>query len=146
MTKPSSFAEYSRRLLAFIERGVVPAEEDFAALARELFTLQFAHVAPYRRLCEARGMGPGTVADWRQIPAVPTAAFKELALTSLAPAERAAVFHSSVTTQHRPSQHFHNAESLEVYEASLRPWFERHVLVKGARAARTSSPSPPPGE
>ncbi|MFM8470364.1 MAG: hypothetical protein ACKODH_10395, partial [Limisphaerales bacterium] len=38
------------------------------------------------------------------------------------------------------------AESLEGDEASLPPWFERHVGAKGARAARTSSPSPPPAE
>ncbi|MBI3877626.1 MAG: long-chain fatty acid--CoA ligase, partial [Verrucomicrobia bacterium] len=67
MTSASSFANYSRRLLAFIERGTGAAESEFAVLARELFALQFMHVAPYRRLCEARGVGPDSVADWRQI-------------------------------------------------------------------------------
>lgn len=128
MTRPSSFAEYSRRLLAFIERGGVLAEDEFPSLARELFALQFTHVAPYRQLCEARGVTPELLADWRHIPAVPTTAFKELDLTSLAPAERTTVFHSSGTTEHRPSRHFHNAESLAAYEASLRPWFVRHLL------------------
>lgn len=128
MTHPSPFFDFSERLRDQFARASAPAEAEFAALARELFALQFAHVAPYRRLCEARGVTPESLADWRQIPAVPTAAFKELELTSLAPAERAAVFHSSGTTEHRPSRHFHNAESLAVYEASLRPWFARHVL------------------
>jgi len=49
-------------------------------------------------------------------------------LTSLAPAERTAVFHSSGTTEQRPSRHFHNAESLAVYEASLWPQFCTSVL------------------
>ncbi|KAF0180386.1 MAG: putative acyl protein synthase/acyl-CoA reductase-like protein [Limisphaerales bacterium] len=128
MTRPSSFAEYSRRLLAFIERGAVAAEMEFAALARELFALQFTHVAPYRRLCEARRVTPDSPTDWRLIPAVPTTAFKELELTSLAPVERTTVFHSSGTTEHRPSRHFHSAESLAVYEASLLPWFARHLM------------------
>jgi hypothetical protein len=128
MTRPSSFAGHSGRLRAFIERGGDPAGHEFSELARGLFALQFAHVTPYRALCEARGVTPESLADWRQIPAVPAAAFKELELTSLAPAERAAVFHSSGTTEHRPSRHFHSAESLAVYEASLRPWFARHVL------------------
>ena len=129
MTNPSPFTEYSRRLLAFIERGPAADEAEFSTLARELFALQLAHVAPYRQLCEARRVTPATLTDWRQIPAVPTTAFKELELTSLAPAERTTVFHSSGTTEHRPSRHFHSAESLAVYEASLRASFQRHLLV-----------------
>lgn len=128
MTNLSSFAEYSRRLLAFIERGFVPVETEFTTLARELFALQFSHVTPYRRLCEAHRMAPDSLNDWRQIPAVPTTAFKELELTSLAPAERTTVFHSSGTTEHRPSRHFHHQDSLAVYEASLLPWFARHLM------------------
>src|SRR5262249_44118401 len=54
--------------------------------------------------------------------------FKELELTSLAPDERERVFHSSGTSEQKPSRHFHNAESLAVYEASVRPWFEVHML------------------
>ena len=95
-------------------------------LARELFALQFQHNAAYRKICEARGVAPGMVEHWTQIPAVPAAAFKELELTSLAPAERVAVFHSSGTTEQKPSRHFHSAESLAVYEASLWVWFHHH--------------------
>ncbi len=152
MTTSSSFADHSRRLLAFIERGDIPAEAEFNLLARDLFALQYAHVAPYRKLCEARRIAPDTIADWRQIPAVPTTVFKEFEFTSLAPAERTAVFHSSGTTDHRPSRHFHHAESLAVYEASLLPWFERHVMSEQTLpvhinlAPPPSSPSPPPGE
>ncbi len=107
-----------------------------------MFALQFAHVAPYRQLCEARRVTPDPLADWRQIPAVPTNAFKELELTSLASAERTAVFHSSGTTEHRPSRHFHSAESLVVYEASLLPWFARHVLGEGRANFLCLAPPP----
>jgi hypothetical protein len=60
---------------------------------------------------------------------VPTSAFKELELTSLAPEERTTCFFSSGTTEQRRSRHFHSAESLALYEDSLRPWFERHLLA-----------------
>jgi hypothetical protein len=101
---------------------------NFNRLALELFTLQFKHNAAYRKICEARGLTPGVVECWTQIPAVPTAAFKELDLTCLAPAERTAVFHSSGTTEQKPSRHFHSPESLKLYEASLIPWFLENVL------------------
>jgi len=39
------------------------------------------------------------------------------------------VFYSSGTTRHRPSRHFHNNKSLEVYEASLLGWFAAHLLT-----------------
>ena len=70
---------------------------------------------------------PQVIEHWTQIPTVPTAAFKELELTSLAPEERTAVFHSSGTTEQKPSRHFHSAESLAVYEASLIAWFLENV-------------------
>jgi hypothetical protein len=104
-------------------------DEQFNCLALELFALQFANNSAYRALCEARRITPLIVSHWSQIPAVPTAAFKELEITCLAPAERTCVFHSSGTTEQRPSRHFHNADSLSVYEASVWPWFAAHVAV-----------------
>ena len=106
----------------------------FSKLALELFALQFQNNAAYRKICEARGCTSATVAQWTQIPAVPTAAFKSLELTSLTPADRTAVFHSSGTTEQIPSRHFHSADSLALYEASLWSWFEQNVLqVSGFR-------------
>ena len=103
--------------------------EDFDALALELFALQFKNNSAYRKICETRRLTPEVVEHWTQIPAVPTAAFKELELTSLAAKERTAVFHSSGTTEQKPSRHFHNAESLAVYEASLWNWFEQNFFA-----------------
>ena len=96
-----------------------PVELKFDSLALELFTLQFQSNSAYRKICEARKLTPPVVAHWTEIPAVPTSAFKELDFTSLAPVKRTAVFHSSGTTAQPPSRHFHSAESLAVYEASL---------------------------
>jgi len=104
-------------------------ETEFSRLALALFALQFEHVLPYRRLCLARGAAPGSVAGWAQIPVVPAAAFKEWEFTSLAEGERTTVFHSSGTTERQPSRHWHNAESLALYEAALWPWFQAHCLA-----------------
>jgi hypothetical protein len=112
-------------------------------LALELFALQFKHNAAYRKLCEARGQTPDTVRDWREIPTVPTAAFKELELTSLAPAERTAVFHSSGTTEQKPSRHFHCAESLALYETSLWSWFQRNSGLRTADCGLVMLTPPP---
>ncbi|MGA2246725.1 MAG: hypothetical protein ABSH48_17170 [Verrucomicrobiota bacterium] len=98
----------------------------FESLATELFALQF-HLNPaYRKICEARQLSPQTVGNWKQIPPVPTGAFKELELSCIPPAELTAVFHSSGTTGQKPSRHFHCAESLALYEASLWHSFRPH--------------------
>jgi hypothetical protein len=112
-------------------------------MAMVLFALQFGRNQPYRKLCEARGVTPNAVSYWSQVPAVPTSAFKELELTCLSPEQRTHVFHSSGTTEQRPSRHFHFIESLEVYEASLWAWLE-HNLRFTIYDARLLSLTPPP--
>jgi len=101
---------------------------DFGDLALEVFALQFAHVEAYRVWCRAKGMGPDTVRDWREIPAMPVSAYKEYELSSIPPALRTCVFHSSGTTGQLPSQHWHHEASLGLYHASLLPWFRAHCL------------------
>src|SRR5258708_28348100 len=81
------------------------------------------------KLCEARGASQKSVKHWNGIPAVLTSAFKELELSCLPLNERVKVFHSSGTTEQKPSRHFHSADSLAVYEAALWPWFAAHVLT-----------------
>lgn len=104
----------------------------FGGLALELFALQFKCNAAYRGVCEARNCTPETVRDWMTIPAVPTGAFKELELSSIPTSERTAVFHSSGTTEQKPSRHYHGAESLAVYEASLWTWFQQNCGLQVA--------------
>ena len=123
------FAAQLRELIAAPQTNLGPAQ--FSALALELFGLQFTHNPAYRKICEGRRLTPATVTHWTQIPAVPAAAFKELEMTSLAPAGRTAAFHSSGTTEQKPGRHFHSAASLAVYEASLWPWFQKNVLAAG---------------
>jgi Acyl-protein synthetase, LuxE len=122
-------SDFAARLLPRLRDTARQAPEDgFSRLALELFGLQYKHNADYRKICEARGLTPHVVEHWPQIPAVPAAAFKELELSCIPLKERTAVFHSSGTMGQRPSRHFHHAESLAVYEASLWSWFSRHVV------------------
>jgi hypothetical protein len=103
------------------------ADAEFNGMALMLFTLQFQHNRAYRKICEARGISPETTTHWMQIPTVPTSAFKELEISCLEPNQRTRVFHSSGTTAQQPSRHFHNVESLAIYDASLLAWFRFHV-------------------
>jgi len=143
-------AALDARVLAWMREPLPegpPGPEDearFDALARELFAFQFAHCAPYRRFCEGRGRTPANVAHWREIPAVPTGAFKEVPLRSFPPEREAHVFRTSGTsTERRGELHL---DTLALYEASLLPAFRRGVLpdlAPGARARlRVLAPSP----
>jgi hypothetical protein len=120
-------SSFATRLRATISHWPpATGHRQFDRLALELFTLQFQYNPAYRKICEARQPTPEMVEHWTQIPFVPTGAFKELELSSLSPDQRTAVFHSSGTTDQKPSRHFHCPESLWVYEASLWAWFSLH--------------------
>src|SRR5262244_2042368 len=58
-------------------------ENSFNHLALELFALQFEHNRAYQEFCERKSLRPSAVESWRQIPAVPAAAFKELEMSCL---------------------------------------------------------------
>src|SRR5205814_731979 len=92
-----------------------------------------AHVEPYRRFCLGRRVLPDKIICWTEIPAVPTAVFKELEMTSLPVGKRAAVCHSGGTMEQRPRRHYHSVESQAIYEASLLHWFKGHVIPDAER-------------
>ncbi len=89
----------AERVARFVRR---PEPEAFEALAREAFAFQYERVAPFRELCDRRGATPATAASWREVPTVPTLAFKSL---DLAAAPAVEVFRSSGTTGERRSVH-----------------------------------------
>jgi len=64
-------------------------------------------------------------------------------VTSLAPEERTRIFHSSGTTEQRPSRHFHNAASLALYEVSLLRWFEANIQLPMANSQWIMLTPPP---
>jgi hypothetical protein len=137
-------AEFSSRRHDHPDSWAAHADAEFNGLALMLFTLQFEHNRPYRKFCEARGIIPEVTTHWTQVPALPTAAFKELEISCLPPKTRTRVFHSSGTTAQQPSCHFHSAESLAVYEASLLAWFRYQVSPGGRLAVLTPPPADAP--
>lgn len=123
----------STKLLAFMgEGGGGPRDKSrFNALAMEVFAYQFARNPVYARFCQGRGVTPATAKGWQEIPAVPTTAFKELTIACFPVERAAAVYQSSGTTGAKRSRHY--LATLELYEASLKPNFQAHLLPDGAR-------------
>lgn len=119
-------------------------ESRFDRNARRLFAYQFEHCAPYRRLCRRVGANPEHIGHWSEIPAVPAAAFKEFELRCFPASATRHVFRTSGTSSERRGQLF--LDTLELYEASLRPNFERHVLAGLALPARMRIVAPAPRE
>jgi hypothetical protein len=113
-----------------------PKRDAFDALARRLFTFQFEYNAPYRQFCNARGVTPQSLSSITDIPAIITTAFKQLDLSVLPASDRTTTFHSSGTTAHQPSRHFHSTQTLRIYEQSLLTWFQPHVCP----SAKSSEP------
>jgi hypothetical protein len=108
-----------------VQRFIKHSEGDFESLALLLFANQYEKNLPYRRLCDALRQTPTTVMSWREIPPVPAAAFKRLALTCAPEADCVKIFHSSGTTGPETSRHFMDYDALETYNASLREGWSR---------------------
>ncbi len=109
-----------------LDASAEATEARFEALALELFAFQYAHCEPYRRFCDGRKRTPESVRGWRQIPPVPTGAFKEMALRSFPAARERHVFRTSGTsTEARGTLHL---DTLELYEASLLASFRAGLL------------------
>lgn len=106
------------------------AEFPFDELALEIFARQFADIPAYRRFCERRGHTPRDVANWREIPALPTSAFKALDLHCGEPQR---VFLTSGTTQGSATRGRHCMPDPEIYRVSALAHFRRMVLPDGAR-------------
>ena len=103
----------------------------FDALAWTVFAHQFVRVEPYRRLCQSRGVTPDTFGGHRQLPAVPTDAFKRLWLSAAPPGQEVRTFRTSGTTHGERGAH--PFATLDLYRASLHPPFARFCLPPGRR-------------
>ncbi len=132
-------AALDARVLAWMHEPAAPErwpadDARFEALALELFAFQFERCAPFRRFCEGRGRTPGRVKHWREIPPVPTGAFKEMPLRSFPEERRVHVFRTSGTSTELRGQL--ELDTLALYEASLVPTFRVHLLPDLALAGR----------
>lgn len=96
-------------LFTFIGKGCQGQDEEtFNALALREFALQFGNIEPYRRFCLKRQVSPENISSWREVPAVPTEAFKHLNFFCFGEREVTRVFSTSGTTQgdQRGKSHF----------------------------------------
>ena len=123
---PPSNPPTPARVLDFI---AAPDSEAFPGLALDVFAYQFEHNPPYRRFCQARARTPTTVTTWKDVPAVPTLAFKELDL-ACGPAEK--VFLTSGTTRGQQTRGRHPVPDLKLYHASALAHFTACLLPDSA--------------
>jgi len=117
-------------LVELFGRGVdVPVEEaEFDRLALAVFAYQLERNLPYASFCRARGKTLGTVTRWFEIPALPTAAFKEADLTTVPASEVGVTYLTSGTTQAGEKHGRHLLPDTRLYDASLAPNFKAHLL------------------
>src|SRR4051794_1142275 len=95
------------RARAFIEesaRGGSTAES-FETLALAIAAYQSEHVPAYARLLAAAGVDPRAVATVRELPAVPTDAFRLARIAAHLPENDAVVFRTSGTTGPSRGEH-----------------------------------------
>jgi hypothetical protein len=121
-----------RAVLDWIEEGPLGREDEprFEQLALELFAYQHEHNPAYRRLCRAFALDPGAVRSWREIPAVPTGAFKEARLATFPAAQEIRTFRTSgSTTERRGELHL---DTLKLYEASLLATLSAYLCPEGS--------------
>lgn len=121
-----------RRLVSiFADPSAALDEDDFRTLALEIYARQYEAGDFYRDFCQRRGVRPEDVVDWRDIPAVPTAAFKETHIGTFPVEDAAEIFLSSRTTGNLPSRHA--LRRPELYHAALLENFRLHVVPRTNR-------------
>jgi hypothetical protein len=103
------------------------AEQNFNQLALKVFAYQFEHNPLYRRFAVQRAKTTRTVKSWRDIPAVPINAFKELPLSCRPPEEAARVFMTSGTTKGGVRGKIYHS-TLSVYDRSMIANFKHRFM------------------
>ncbi len=126
-------SELQQRVLALISRGVAQAttDEEFDRLALDVFAFQYERCAVYRAYCDRRKQTPQSAMHWKEIPATPTSAFKDFALTCFPVEQAVAEFHTSGTTREMSGKHF--LATLGLYHVVISPNFAAHLLPDFAR-------------
>ena len=137
--------ELAHALIELFRRGArTPLDEGaFDGFALAVFRWQFESNPVYRRFAEGRGRTPESVASWREVPPVPSAAFKTLPLVSGDPGEVERVFRTSGTSRGSRTRGEHHVASLQLYRESLLPAFQASLLPDGARLPFLSLLPPP---
>lgn len=113
-------------VLCFIDGEL---DRPFGEAALRVFAWQFEHNAPYQAYCRSLGIESATVLEsWREIPAVPTDAFKieSQPLCAFPPDECIFCFQTSGTTGSVSGRHYMHTGT--TYHASIRAGW-RHARL-----------------
>jgi len=139
-----AFSGLAAELVTLFARGVDQPLDDAAFLtwALRIFAHQTEANGTYRAFCEGRGVTPGKVEAWEEIPAVPATAFKYLDLVSGDGAVEA-TFRTSGTTGGHRERGRHLVPSLALYRASLLPNLQAALLPEAERIPLLSLIPPP---
>lgn len=108
---------------------MLESEKEFESLAFKIFNYQFKKNKHYRNFCLLEKKNPKNIKSWKEIPAMPTVGFKELALTTFPMKRAVKVFRTSGTTGEGRGAHFF--DSLKLYEAAIAPMFQKYLLADG---------------
>ncbi len=119
------------------------SEQRFDDLARRLFTLQAARIPALSALARARGLDPDGLSSWRDLPAVPTLAFKRFAMFA-GEGEPEREFRTSGTSGQQPGRALFGPHGLQAMAASIRANARRMLLPEDAPATRILVLAPPP--
>jgi hypothetical protein len=114
-------------------RGGIGCDEAlFNERALATFAYQLETNAPYRRYAASLGFDTSRMPQtWREIPAVPSRAFKDATLATFDITGAELEFHTSGTTAERSGKHY--VERAALYDATLVAGFDRFMLGDGAR-------------
>jgi len=112
-------------------------EDQFNELALQIFRYQFERCGPFRKLVEALGCS-AQVVDYREIPAVPTDAFKLYRMACFDPRAGEIEFHTSGTTNGKSGIHVLPTPNL--YNAAAMRWFGKHIFPENERGASGEMP------
>lgn len=123
----------AEELMTRFSAGVEAPWPDFDAVAARVFAVQYEGNAPYRAFCEARGVSPDALPDWRHAPLVPATAFKHLDLVVGDPDRAELRFRTSGTTGGAARRGVHRVRRADLYQASLLPPLLHWLLPDGVR-------------
>ena len=118
--------EIIKTLHNFIAKDVIN-DNDFNSLALSIFSYQFENNAPYQRFCHQREQTPRTVKNWKNIPAVPINAYKELTLVCSNPENAERIFMTSGTTKNGVRGKCYHP-TLSIYDASMITAFRQRFM------------------
>lgn len=121
-----------REISQYIESlGDDPNGTQFNRLALKLFEFQYTYNEPYQKFCDRRSMVPGTVRDWKQIPAIPTIAFKEAEIRSFPATEQVHFLQTSGTSQAKQGKILFNHLGVKYWKLSNRMSAQQYLYPSG---------------